>query len=91
MRGGIKGQVPDCMLADAVDKRHTRPPGVVQIGEAVGKARLQVQQRRGWSPGHASSAVRDTGAVSPVSVKQWKNPTDLMTIVTSRLAYIFLL
>ena len=51
----------DGMLADDVDDAGMRLLGVVQIGEAVGEAGPEMQQRRGRRALHAEIAVGSTG------------------------------
>ena len=50
------------MVADDVDDRRRRPARVVQIGEAVGEAGTQVQERRGGLAGDAAIAVGGAGS-----------------------------
>ncbi len=54
-------QVIGCVIADDVDDRRAGAPGVVQIGQAVGQARAQVQQRRRRLFRHPGVAVGGAG------------------------------
>ena len=49
------------MIADDVHDRSARSPGVVQVGDAVGKAWPQVQQGQRRDPRHAGISVRRPG------------------------------
>ena len=53
--------VGGAVLADDVDHRAARAPRVVDVGEAVGEARPEMQQGRGGLAGHAGIAVGGTG------------------------------
>jgi len=54
-------QVRDGMFAHHVDHAGTGPPGVVDVGQPVGQARPQVQQRGGGRVLHAPPAVGRAG------------------------------
>jgi hypothetical protein len=49
------------MFADDVDDARARLLRVVQVGQAIGQARAQVQQRRRRALGHAVVAVGRAG------------------------------
>ena len=49
------------VIPDDVHDRGRRAPGVVQIGEAIGQPRTQMQQGRGGLAGDAAIAVRRAG------------------------------
>ena len=54
-------QVVGRVIADDVDDRRRRAPRVVQVGEAVGESRAEVQQRDRRLAGHAPVTVRGAG------------------------------
>ena len=49
------------VLADDVDDRRERAVRIVKVGESVGQARAEVQQRAGRTPGHSGVAVCRAG------------------------------
>ena len=50
------------MVADNVDDRRRRPARIVQIGEPVGEAGTEMQQRRGRLSGDAAKTVGGAGS-----------------------------
>jgi hypothetical protein len=58
----VGGEVPGGVLADQVDDRRERAPRVVQVGEAVGEARAEMEEGERRLFGDAGIAVGGTGA-----------------------------
>ena len=57
----VIADVIDRVIADDVDNRRRRPARIVQIGEAVGEAGAEMQQRRGRLAGDPAVAVGGAG------------------------------
>jgi len=60
-QGRVVEPVVGGVVADHVDDRRVRPHRVVQVGQAVGQAGAQVQQRRRRPVRHPRVAVGGTG------------------------------
>lgn len=58
----VEADVVMRMVADDVDHRRIGAAGVVQVGNAVGQARPEMQQRRRGFAGHPADAVGGAGA-----------------------------
>ena len=58
----VESDVVMRMVADDIDHRRIRAAGVVQIGDAVGQARSEMQQGRRGFAGHSADAVGGAGA-----------------------------
>jgi hypothetical protein len=54
--------VPAGVFADHIDDRRSRASGVVQISDAIGKARTKVKQRERGTACHSAVSVSRTGA-----------------------------
>ena len=62
VEGRVGGEVPARVVADEVHDRGARPPRVVEVREAVGEPRAEMEQRQGRAPRHAPVAVGGAGA-----------------------------
>ena len=49
--------MPASVVADQIDDGRAGAPGVVEVGDAVRKARAQVQKGEGWLLGHSPVAI----------------------------------
>ncbi len=58
----VEREVPARVVADQVDDRRARAPGVVQVGEPVGEAGPEMEQHEGGASRHAGIAVGRAGA-----------------------------